>query len=60
MRIGRLSHRRQLVRVNRLGEEGILTDEVTAEVNEPDDVVMYQSLDDITLLEESSWSFEWA
>ena len=39
-----------MVRVKRLGEEGILTDEVTAKVDQPDDVVTYQSLDDITLL----------
>ena len=46
----KIGQRDQLVRVNRLGEEGILADEVTAKVDQPDDVVPYQSLDDITLL----------
>ena len=41
----KIGQRDQLVRVNKLGEEGILTDEVTAKVNKPDDVVAYQSLD---------------
>ena len=46
----KIGQRDQLVRVNRLGEEGVLADEVTAKVDQPDDVVPYQSLDDITLL----------
>ena len=46
----KIGQRDQLVRVHRLGEEGILADEVTAKVDQPDDVVTYQSLVDITLL----------
>ena len=55
LKIGRIGHRCQLVRVKigrlgQRGDEGILSDEVTTEVDQPDDPVMHQSLDDITLL----------
>ena len=49
VKIGRLGHWFQLVQVKigRLGQKGILADEVTSKVHHPDDVVSYQSLDDI-------------
>ena len=50
VKIDRLGHRAQLGRMKicRLGQKGILADEVTSKVHQPDDVVTYQSLNDIT------------
>ena len=52
-----LGQRGQLVPVGQLvqngeggAEHGVLSDEVTSEVDQPDDPVVYQSLSDITLL----------
>ena len=46
-----IGERVQLVQINERGaEHGVLSDEVTSEVDQPDDPIVYQSLSDITLL----------
>ena len=50
VQIGRLGHWSQLVRVkiDRLVQNGILADQVTSKIHQPDDAFSDQSLEDIT------------